>query len=136
MVGPMSFGNVPPEILAGAIEKLLAKMDETDLAAFYQRELAAMPAEIVDAFVGALFAAFRERGESSEDVAEGAGTTVERIGGRESEALNALLAYARTSPDLLKEATATFVHERPDFVEMLPPALRDGLAERLMRSLP
>ena len=132
----MSFGNVPPEMLAGAVEKLLAKMDETDLAAFYERELSAMPPEIVDAFVGALFAAFRDRGESSEDAAEGAGTTIEGIAQREPAALNALLSYARTSPDLFREATATFVGERPDFVATLPPALRDGLAELLTRSLP
>jgi hypothetical protein len=136
MVGPMSFGNVPPEMLADAVEKLLAKMDETDLAAFYEHELSTMPSETVDAFVGALFAAFRERGESSEDAAEGAGTTLEGIAARQAEALAALLSYSRTSPDLIKEATAIFVEQRPDFVATLPPALRDRLAQRFMRSIP
>lgn len=132
----MSFGNVPPDMLAGAVEKLLAKMDETDLAAFYERELSAMPMEIVDAFVGALFDAFRDRGESSEDAAEEAGTTLEGIARRESGALSALLGYARTNPDLLKEATATFVHQRPDVVGALPPALREALAARLASAPP
>lgn len=136
MVGPMSFGNVPPGMLAGAVEKLLAKMDETDLAAFYERELAAMPAEFVDAFVGALFEAFRDRGESSEDAAEGAGTTLDGIARREPGALSSLLAYARTNPDLLKEATATFVQQRPDVVGALPPALREALAARLASAPP
>ncbi len=131
MVGPMSFGNVPADMLAGAVEKLLAKMDETDLAAFYERELSAMPTEIVDAFVNALFDAFRDRGESSEDAAEGSGTTLEGIARREPSALRALLAYARTNPDILKEATATFVQQRPDVVTALPPALREALAARL-----
>ena len=66
----MSFGNVPPDMLAGAVEKLLAKMDETDLAAFYERELSTMPSDGAHAFVEALFEAFHDRGESSEDAAE------------------------------------------------------------------
>jgi hypothetical protein len=131
----MSFGNVPPEMLAGAVEKLLAKMDETDLAAFYERELSAMPSDVVNAFVEALFRAFHDRGESSEDAAEEAGTTLDAIERREHEALAALLGYARGNPDLLKEATTTFVEARPDLIATLPSALRDALAERLMRTL-
>ena len=95
----MSFGNVPADMLVGAVEKLLAKMDETDLAAFYERELSTMPAEVFDAFVEAIFAAFRERGESSEDAAEGAGTTLDGIERRESGArLARFLEYARDNP--------------------------------------
>jgi hypothetical protein len=134
MNGPMSFGNVPPEMLAGAVEKLLAKMDETDLAAFYTRELSSMPPDVVHAFVEALFEVFRDRGESSEDAAEGAGTTLDAIARREGAAVDALVAYARASPDLLKEATARFVEQRPDLIATLPSALRDALAERLTRS--
>jgi len=130
----MSFGNVPADLLAGAVEKLLAKMDETDLATFYVRELSAMPPDVVHAFVEAVFDAFRDRGESSEDAAEEAGTTIDAISNRNVEAITALLAYARTSPDLLKEATAIFVEQHPDLVRMLPAALRDGLVERLTRS--
>jgi hypothetical protein len=131
----MSFGNVPPEMLAGAVEKLLAKMDETDLAAFYERELSTMPPDVVHAFVEALLRAFHERGEASEDAVEGAGTTLDAIDRREGGALAALLTYARANPDLLKEATATFVEQRPDLIAMLPSALRNALAERLTQTL-
>ena len=130
----MSFGNVPADMLAGAVEKLLAKMDETDLAAYYQRELTTMPADVVGAFCEAVFTAFRERGESSEDAAEGAGTTLDAIGGRDAAAIGALLRYALESPDLLKEATTLFVAQRPDSIAALPAAVRDALAERLTRS--
>jgi hypothetical protein len=127
----MSFGNVPADALGGALEKLLAKMDESDLAVFYGRELAAMPSDAFHAFVEAVFAAFRERGESSEDAAEGAGTTLESIAQRKRGAAEALIAYARGNPDLLKESIALFVQRRPDFVTVLPATLREALAERL-----
>jgi hypothetical protein len=136
MKARMSFGNVPADMLAGAVEKLLAKMDETDLAASYARDLPTMPADVVRAFVEALFTAFRDRGESSEDAAEEAGTTLEAIASRDAKAIGALLAHARTSPDLLKEGTTIFVEQRPDLVETLPAVLRDALAQRLTRSTP
>jgi hypothetical protein len=129
----MSFGNVPADMLAGAVEKLLAKMDEADLAAFYQRELSAMPPDHVAAFVEAVFTAFRERGESSEDAAEGAGTTLDAIAGCDGSAIRALLEYALDSPDLLKEATTLFIARRPDSISALPAVVRDALAERLTR---
>jgi hypothetical protein len=131
MIWPMSFGNVPADALGGALEKLLAKMDESDLAVFYERELGAMPSDAFHAFVEAVFAAFRERGESSEDAAEGAGTTLEGIARRERGAPEALIAYARANPGLLRESTALFVRRRPDFVKVLPASLREALAERL-----
>jgi len=130
----MSFGNVPADVLAGAIEKLLAKMDEADLVAFYERELSKMPPDAYPAFVEALFAAFRERGESSEDAAEGAGTTLDAVAQRDGVAVTALLHYASESPDLIKEATTEFVAQRPDLIALLPAVLRDGLADRLTRS--
>jgi ABC-type transporter Mla subunit MlaD len=127
----MSFGNVPPEMLAGAVEKLLAKMDETDLADFYERELSAMPSDAAHAFVEALLGAFHDRGESSEDAAEGAETTLDAIAERRPEALAALVRYARANPDLVKEATTAFVERRPDLIAALPATLRDALAARL-----
>ena len=127
----MSFGNVPAEELGGALEKLLAKMEESDLAIEYERELAAMPSDAFHAFVEAVFAVFRERGESSEDAAEGAGTTVDSIARRQRGAPEALIAYAGANPDVLRESTALFVQRRPDFASLLPPALRAALAERL-----
>jgi len=130
----MSFGNVPPDVLAGVVEKLLGKMDETDLAAFYERELTTMPSDALHAFVEALFAAFRDRGESSEDVAEGAGTTLDAIGGNGRSAVGALLQYARHSPSLIKDATTIYVERRPDLVGTLPPSVRDALAARLQQT--
>jgi hypothetical protein len=127
----MSFGDVPPDVLAGAVEKLLGKMDETDLAAFYERELTTMPSDVVHAFVEALFAAFRDRGESSEDVAEGAGTTLDAIAGDGRAAFGSLLRYALSNPALIKEATALYVERRPDLVATLPIGLRDALVQRL-----
>lgn len=127
----MSFGNVPPDMLVDAVEKLLAKMDESVLAAFYERELSAMPSEVTSTFVEALFSAFRDRGESSEDAAEGAGATLESIEHADPAAVRALLAYARSSPDLIKEATAIFVEQHPDLVMTLPAGLREALAQRL-----
>jgi hypothetical protein len=130
----MSFGNVPADMLAGAVEKVLAKMDETDLASFYEHELSTMPSDVVHALVEALFTAFRDRGESSEDAAEEAGTTLDALARRETGAPRALLAYARSSPGLLKEATTIFVEQRPDLIATLPAALCDALARRLART--
>jgi len=134
MNGPMSFGNVPADMLAGAVEKLLAKMDEADLAAFYERELSAMPPDVVGSFCETVFAAFRERGESSEDAVEGAGTTLDAIEGRDPAAIGALLRYALGNPDLLREATTLFVERRPDLIATLPASVREALAERLART--
>ncbi|MBV8196753.1 MAG: hypothetical protein JO263_01340 [Candidatus Eremiobacteraeota bacterium] len=127
----MSFGNVPAGILAGAVEKLLAKTDEDDLATFYESELSKMPSDVFAVFLEAIFAAFRERGESSEDAAEGAGTTLERIAAREHGAPQALIAYARSNPDLIRESTTLAVQRRPDLIGVLPSTLRTALAERL-----
>ena len=130
----MSFGNVPADMLAGALEKLLAKTEESELASFYARELLTMPPNVYAAYVEAVFAAFRERGESSEDAAEGAGTTLESIGRRESGAADSLVRYARSNPDLLKEATTLLVQEHPELVATLPDVLQRALAERLTRT--
>lgn len=131
---PMSFGNVPADTLVGAAEKILAKMDEADIAASYGREIHSMPTDAFAALIESIFTAFRERGESSEDAAEGAGTTLEGIERRENGAAQALLLYARSNPDLLKEATLLFVTQRPELATTLPAALRDALAARLATS--
>jgi len=124
-------GNVPADVLVGTVEKLVAKMDESDLATAYARELRAMPADAFGIFVEAMFDAFRDRGESSEDAAEGAGTTLEGIARRDDGAVGALVEYARSNAGLLKEATTLFVEHRPDLVITLPPELYGALAERL-----
>ncbi|HKU80801.1 MAG TPA: hypothetical protein VJP76_01430 [Candidatus Tumulicola sp.] len=124
-------GNVPTGVLVGTVEKLVAKMDEGDLANMYERGVAGMPSDAFGAFLEATFDVFRERGESSEDAAEGAGTTVERIAARDGNAVLALLRYARSNAGVLKEATALFVEQRPDLVATLPPVLYGAIAERL-----
>jgi hypothetical protein len=125
------FGNVPADVLVGTIEKLVAKMDETELASAFWNELPAMPPDASDAFVEAMFDAFRDRGESSEDVVEGAGTTLDGVGSRDTDALSKLIEYARTNPGLLKEAVVLLAEEHPEFIDALPGTLRTALAERL-----
>ncbi|MBV8491400.1 MAG: hypothetical protein JO199_12815 [Candidatus Eremiobacteraeota bacterium] len=125
------FGNVPADVLVGTVEKLVSKMDEGDLASVFERDLSAMPGEAFGTFVEAMFEAFRGRGESSEDAVEGAGTTLSGIEGRDRGAVDAFVHYARSSPGLLKEATALFAAQRPDLVADLPAALRSAIAERL-----
>jgi len=127
----MSFGNVPADILVGTVEKLVSKMDEADLAAAFSHDLSTMPPEAVGAFVDAMFDAFRDRGESSEDVAEGAGTTIAGIDRRDAAALHAFVDYARANPGLLKEATTIFVEQHPNLAGALPAPLRSAIAERL-----
>lgn len=128
------FANVPADVLAGAVEKLVAKMDEAELAGVFERDLGAMSIPAREAFVEAIFDAFRDRGESSEDAAEGAGTSLGAIHGHEGAALAALLRYARDNSGLLKEATTLFAEEHPDLIASLPGALLDAIAERLART--
>jgi hypothetical protein len=118
-------------LLLDTVEKLVAKMDEGDLATAYERDLASMPADAFSAFIEAMFDAFRFRGESSEDAAEGAGTTLESIERRDAPAVGALVAYARTNPGLLKEATSLFVEEHPQLISALPASLRSAIEQRL-----
>lgn len=125
------FGNVPADVLVGTVEKLVAKMDEGDLASAFERNLSTMPGEALDAFVEAIFDAFRARGESSEDAVEAAGTTIAGIERRDGGALGAIVHYARANTGLLKEATTLYVEEHPDLVTALPDALRSAIAERL-----
>lgn len=130
-IGVSHFGNVPAELLAETVDKVVAKMDEGELATAYERDLPGMPADAYSALVEAMFDAFRGRGESSEDAAEGAGTTIEGIERRDDSAVGAFFAYVRTNPGLLKEATSLFVEERPDLVTALPSTLQTALAQRL-----
>jgi hypothetical protein len=129
--GVSHLGNLPAGVLAGTVEKLVAKMDENDLTAMYRSGLAGMSADAYAAFIEAVFDAFRERGESSEDAAEGAGTTLDAIAGREGLAAEALLDYARANSGLMKETTALFVERRPDLLAALPAPLYEAIAERL-----
>ena len=125
------FGNVPADVLVGTVEKLVSKMDEADLAAAFSHDLSTMPPEAAAAFVEAMFDAFRDRGESSEDAAEGAGTTIAGIQAREGAALTAFIDYARANSGLLREATTIFVEHHPGLAGALPGVLRSAIAERL-----
>ncbi|HEY1429414.1 MAG TPA: hypothetical protein VGF18_07560 [Candidatus Tumulicola sp.] len=124
-------GNIPAELLAGTVEKLVSKMGDNELASEYRASVPNMPDEACGAFVEAIFDAFRDRGESSEDVVEEAGTTLERVATRETDAISALLEYAAGSPGILKETSAVFVERRPDLVHALPRTLYDAVAQRL-----
>ncbi len=55
------------------------------------------------ALVESIFAAFRERGEASDDAAEDAETSLELLRAGDLAAVDALLAYAAQSPGLLHE---------------------------------
>jgi hypothetical protein len=125
------FGNVPADVLVGTVEKLVAKMDETDLASAFRSDLPAMPANASGAFVEAMFDAFRDRGESSEDAVEGAGTTLERVLQREPAAVAHLIDYAGTNQGVLKEAVTLYAERHPDLVGELPALIRTALAQRL-----
>lgn len=125
------FGNVPADILVGTVEKLVSKMDEAELADAFSHDLSTMPPDAVSAFVDAMFDAFRDRGESSEDAAEGAGTTIASIHARDGTALTAFVDYGGQNPGLLKEATTIFVEHHPDLTGALPAVLRSAIAERL-----
>ncbi|HZY99520.1 MAG TPA: hypothetical protein VFE36_08095 [Candidatus Baltobacteraceae bacterium] len=122
---------MPADVLVGTVEKLVSKMDEADLAAAFSHDLSTMPPEAGAAFVEAMFDAFRDRGESSEDAVEGAGTTIASIQAREDAALKAFVDYARGNAGLLRQATTIFVEQHPDFADALPAVLRSAIAERL-----
>lgn len=126
------FGSVPAQSLADAVEKHVAKMDEAELASLLSTCLANMPGDARVAFVESVFDAFRDRGESSEDAAEGAATSLERIRDGDAGALRALVAYARENTGLLKEALSLFAEHHGAHVDALPRALVDGIAERLI----
>ena len=125
------FGSVPVDVLVSAVEKSVAKMDETELASAFERELSIMPPDAQRVFIEATFDAFRERGESSEDVAEEAGTTLDRIHSGDPAASSALLRYAAANAGAIKDATVAFIEQRPDLAGALPASLRDAIARRL-----
>jgi hypothetical protein len=128
------FGNVPAESLVDAVEKHVAKMDDADLASLLGAHVATMPPDAVRALVESIFDAFRERGESSEDAAEDAGTALDGIERGDLQAIAALIAYARRNTGVLKEAMGLFAQEHRDVISALPSALLDGIAQRLTQT--
>jgi hypothetical protein len=128
------FGSVPADVLVETVERLVSKMDEGDLARDFRRDLEHAKPGVGAAFVEALLDAFRQRGESSEDAAEGAGTSIEAIERCDGTAVDALLAYALANPGALRAAAALFVRRRPDLAAALPEPLRGAVARRLARA--
>jgi len=128
------FGNVPVEALADAVEKHVAKMDEAQLAALLLGALERMPPDAANALVASIFDAFRDRGESSEDAAEGANTTLHALEGGDRSAAGALIRYASENTAVLKESLTCFVREHRDQVHALPAPLIDGISARLQRT--
>ena len=125
------FGNVPAQTLVDAVEKHVARIDDAALADILTHGVATMPRSGRSALVASIFHAFRDRGESSEDAAEGADASLERLEGAEPSAVTALIVYARTHPSLLKEALTHYAEEHAGDVESLPAPLVDGIAGAL-----
>lgn len=97
----------------------IAKMDDGDLEVLLRKAVPHMQGEPRHALVASIFDAFRDRGESSEDAAEGANTSVQSLESGSEEALLALIGYARNETGLLKEAMELFVDEHADQVDAL-----------------
>lgn len=125
------FGNVPVEALADALERHVAKMDETELAALILGALERMPSDAVNALVASIFDAFRDRGESSEDAAEGANTSLSALESGDRAAAAALVRYASANTAVLKESMARFAQDHGDQLHALPKPLIDGISARL-----
>lgn len=126
------FGNYASGEVIDAAEKFISKMDERDLAAAIIQSERAMTADGRTLLVEAIFDAFRQRGESSEDAAEEAGTTLEAISSAQSGAVEKLLTYARANPGLLKEAAIGLVEREPAVLVQLPPEITSGIQQRLL----
>lgn len=125
------FGNYASAEVIDAAEKCISKMDEADVADAIEQSERVMTSRGRTLLVEAIFDAFRARGESSDDAAEGAGTTAEAINAGNSAAVHALLTYARSNPGLLKEAAIVLIEQHPDVVSQLAPELANGIAARL-----
>ena len=117
--------------LVDAVEKHVAKMDEAHLASLLRSHAAQMSASSLCALAESIFDAFRDRGESSEDAAEGASAPLEAIDRGERQAVVALIDYAVQNAGVLKEAITFFAQARTHEFTALPQSLLDGIAERL-----
>jgi len=127
-----AFERFSPGDVVEAAEKFISKMDELELATAMAQTERSMNAEGRAALVDAIFEAFRERGESSEDAAEGAGTTIGAIASAAPDAVAALLRYAKENPGLLKEAATSLIERRPQVLAEFSPQVVDGISARLM----
>ncbi len=126
-----AFGDYPCEQVADAAEKFISKMDERDLAAAIEQSEQSMSPRGRTLLIDAIFHAFRQRGESSEDAAEAAGTSLESLNGSDGSATQLLLTYAKSNAGLLKEAATVLVAREPEVLQELPPSITAGIARKL-----
>lgn len=125
------FGNVPADALVDAVEKHVTTLDDDHLAALLRGGVDSMPVSTRSALVQSIFDAFRDRGESSEDAAEGADASLAQIEAHEPAAIGALVGYARANAGLLEDALMRMAEDHRDQLGGLPSALLDGIAGAL-----
>ncbi len=125
------FGNVPAESIVDAVEKHVAKMDEGELASLLAGGVSTMPDAARCALRSSIFDAFRDRGESSEDAAEGANASLNDLESGDGRALAALVMYARENTGVLKKAMTHFAEAHREHFDALPRQFVDGVAQRL-----
>ena len=106
-----------------SLEKRVAKMEDAQLTLILRNGISDMPQDAVRALVASIFDAFRDRGESSEDAAEGANAPLDRIERGDRQAVAALVAYAGSNTGLLKESLALFEDEHASQLAALPEVL-------------
>jgi hypothetical protein len=129
--GASSRSRLPPGSTVHAMTQLgkhVAKMDEAELASLITSAVDPMAGDVRGALIGSIFDAFRDRGESSEDAAEGAGTHVPLLEANDPQALKALIEYSREHTGLLKEALEIFASEHAAQLGALPQPLLAGVA--------
>lgn len=107
-------------------EKHVAKMDDADLATLLSSAVPSMNAQARGALIASIFDAFRDRGESSEDAAEGAGTHLPMLESSDPEALRLLVAYSHENHGVLKEALTIFEADHAEHLSSLPHVLTAG----------
>ena len=127
------FENFGAGEVLDAADKFISKMDEGELRSAIAQSERSMASAVRQALVESILDAFRQRGESSDDVAEAAGTTVDAISADGSSGIDALLRYAVTNPGLLREATSLFIENHPHYIEQLGPVVTGGITARLQR---
>jgi hypothetical protein len=125
------FENVPAATLVDAVEKFVARSNDAELASSLQGGLASMPMDSVHALVSSIFEAFRDRGESSEDAAEGAHASLDALAAGDPAAVAALVGYARENAGLLKDALVMLAERHGAYLHMLPSVLVRPIAQQL-----
>ena len=123
-------GYEPPDVIDAA-ERFVSKMNESELHAEIDATERALSPQSRAMLAEAIFDAFRQRGESSEDAAEEAGADLSAIAGGDESAIRTLIGYAKKNPGLLKEAAVALIENHPPIVGQLSAGLREGIAAKL-----